>query len=173
MSVLSLIDDLNPWNKTAHDFSFSRLDGEPMHLRDFAGRPVLIVNIASLCALSPQLEALEQLYGEFKDQGLVVIGVPSNDFARQEPKSNDEIADYCEARFGVTFHLAQKEHVIGLRQHPFYRWLFGRLGIFGLPTWNFHKILIKPNGKIGFSVPPLLSPDSPLFRAMVRRTIAA
>ena len=101
----------------------------------------------------------------------MVIGVPSNDFAFQEPKQNDEIAAFCEARFGVTFELVQKEHVIGLRAHPFYRWVFSRLGLFGVPSWNFHKILIKPNGKIAYSIPAPISPDSRMFRAALDRTI--
>lgn len=173
MSLFSKIHEMNPYNKTAFDFEFTKMNGEPFPLREFEGRPLLIVNIASLCALRPQLEALEDVFQEYADQGLVVIGVPSNNFAFQEPLSNDNIEGFCEARFGVTFHLVQKENVIGLRQHPFYRWAISQFGLFAVPSWNYHKFLIKPNGKIAYSIPPLVSPNSGLFKSAVERTIAA
>lgn len=173
MSFVTKLRELNPFGRDAYDFEFTQMDGLPLKLSDFRDRPILIVNIASLCVLSPQLDALEELFQAYEGQGLVVIGVPSNDFANQEPKSNDEIVDFCEARFGVTFHLVQKEHVIGLRAHPFYKWVFSQRGVFGIPTWNFHKVLIKPNGRVAYSIPPFVAPSSRFFKAAVERTIAA
>lgn len=173
MNIFSAAHHLNPFAKSAYDFEFIRMNGDALALSEYKGRPMLIVNIASLCTLTPQLEALEQLFRERQGQGLVVIGVPSNNFAFQEPKRNDEIVEFCGARFGVTFELVQKEHVIGLKSHPFYRWVFSCLGLFGVPTWNFHKILIKPNGKIAYSIPATITPESRFFKFALNRTITA
>lgn len=173
MDLLSVPRCLNPFEKSAYDFEFTRMNRDALALNEYEGRPMLIVNIASLCTLTPQLEALEQLFQEHQEERLVIIGVPSNDFAFQEPKRDEEIVQFCDARFGVTFDLVQKEHVIGLNSHPFYRWAFSCLGPFGVPTWNFHKILIKPNGKIAYSIPAPIAPNSRLFKAALDRTIAA
>lgn len=133
---------------TAHDFSFRGLKGGTIALRDFAGHPVLIVNTASQCGLTPQYQGLQALWRRYRDQGLIVLGVPSNDFGAQEPGSEAEIAAFCETRFGVDFPLTAKEPVIGGHAHPFYRWVVLEAGEAAAPKWNFHKYLISAAGEL-------------------------
>ncbi len=131
---------------SAHEFSFKTIDGEPLPLTRFKDKVVLVVNTASKCGLTPQYEGLEQLYSNYKDQGLVVLGVPCNQFAGQEPGAEAEIKDFCETRFGVDFPLTSKVDVKGDDAHPFYQWAADTLGEPAVPVWNFHKILIGKDG---------------------------
>jgi len=133
---------------TAYDFAFKSIDGGALPMSSFKGKTVLVVNVASQCGLTPQYAGLEALWRAKKDKGLVVLGVPSNDFGEQEPGSNAEIKKFCEANFDVTFPLADKEVVSGERAHPLYRWAARQTGALGVPTWNFHKILIGRDGRI-------------------------
>lgn len=130
-----------------HDFTFEGIDGDEVALSNYQGRPVLVVNVASECGFTPQYNDLQQLWEEYRDDGLVVLGVPSNDFGGQEPGSEDEIKDFCTRRFGVDFPLTAKQTVIGGDAHPFYRWVEDALGEAGTPKWNFHKYLIGPDGR--------------------------
>lgn len=134
--------------QSAHDFSFTTIEGEPMPLKAYAGKAVLVVNTASLCGFTPQYRGLQALWERYQDQGLVVLGVPSNDFGRQEPGSSAEIKDFCETNYFITFPLAEKEVVKGDGAHPFYRWARQELGMLAAPQWNFHKYLIAPDGRL-------------------------
>ncbi|MCR5876057.1 glutathione peroxidase [Phenylobacterium sp. J426] len=131
---------------SAHDYSFSTIGGEPLPLVGFRDKVVLVVNTASQCGLTPQYDGLEQLYSAYKDKGLVVLGVPCNQFAGQEPGTEAEIKDFCETRFGVDFPLTAKVEVKGEGAHPFYRWAEAELGEPAVPVWNFHKILVGKDG---------------------------
>ena len=132
---------------TAHDFSFTSIKGEPLPLSQFKGHPVLVVNTASKCGLTPQYEGLENLYREYRDKGLVVLGVPCNQFAGQEPGTEAEIQDFCTLNFNVDFPMTSKVDVKGGETHPFYAWAKEKLGEAAEPKWNFHKILIGPDGE--------------------------
>lgn len=132
---------------SAHEFSFNAIDGAPLPLTTFRDKVVLVVNTASQCGLTPQYDGLEQLYSEYKDRGLVVLGVPCNQFAGQEPGTEAEIKDFCETRFKIDFPLTGKVDVKGEGAHPFYRWAAQELGEPAVPVWNFHKILIGKNGE--------------------------
>jgi glutathione peroxidase len=132
---------------SAYDYSFSTIGGEPLPLTAFKDKVVLVVNTASQCGLTPQYDGLEQLYSAYKDKGLVVLGVPCNQFAGQEPGSEAEIKDFCETRFGVDFPLTAKVDVKGEGAHPFYRWAEAELGEPAVPVWNFHKILVGKDGE--------------------------
>jgi len=132
---------------TAHDFAFTAVDGSPLPLSDFAGRAVLVVNTASRCGFTGQYEGLQRLWQRYRDRGLTVLGVPSNDFAGQEPGSEAEIRAFCTTGFGVDFPLTAKVHVRGPEAHPFYRWAGDRFGVRARPRWNFHKYLIGPDGR--------------------------
>jgi len=145
---------------TAHDFSFTSVKGEPLPLKQFSGHPVLIVNVASKCGLTPQYEGLVTLYHELKDKGLVVLGVPSNQFMGQEPGTNEEIATFCSTTFGVDFPLTAKTDVKGETAHPFYQWMKGELGEPAEPVWNFHKLLIGKDGKALKAFAPTAEPLS-------------
>ena len=128
--------------------SLESIGGGPLPTGGFGGRVVLLVNTASLCGFTDQYRGLEALWRLYKDRGLVVLGVPSNDFGGQEPGSNDEIKRFCEANFDVTFPLADKQVVSGPAAHPLYRWAAAQTGALGTPNWNFHKILIGRDGRV-------------------------
>ena len=144
---------------TAHAFSFTSIDGEKLALADWKGRPVLVVNTASLCGYTPQYRDLQALWARYRDRGLVVLGVPSNDFGQQEPGSAKEIKAFCES-YDVSFPLADKQKVTGPDAHPFYRWIAAELGDAGVPRWNFHKYLIDGNGEIAGAWPSRVTPLS-------------
>ena len=131
---------------SAHEIAFKTIDGQPLPLTTFKDKVVLVVNTASQCGLTPQYDGLEQLYSEYKDRGLVVLGVPCNQFAGQEPGAEAEIKAFCETRFHVDFPLTSKVNVKGKDAHPFYRWAEQQLGEGGVPAWNFHKILLGKDG---------------------------
>jgi glutathione peroxidase len=133
---------------TAHDFTFRTIDGKPLPLSAFKGKAVLVVNVASQCGLTPQYSGLEELWREKRDKGLVILGVPANDFGSQEPGTENEIKTFCETRFAVDFPMTAKEHVIGGDAHPLYKWIADELGEDAAPKWNFHKYLIGKDGSI-------------------------
>ena len=134
--------------KFAYDFEFHAIDGGPLPLETYRDKVVLVVNTASQCGLTPQYEGLEKLYSDYKDQGLVVLGVPCNQFAGQEPGTEAEIKDFCETKFNIDFPLTAKADVKGETAHPFYKWAKDVLGEPAEPVWNFHKILVGKDGKL-------------------------
>ncbi len=133
---------------SAHDFSFFSIEGEPLPLEQYAGKAVLLVNTASRCGFTPQYADLQELWERYRDRGLVVLAVPSNDFLNQEPGSAQEIKEFCEVHFGIDFPMTEKQRVIGRDAHPLYRWIAAELGRHGKPRWNFHKFLIGPDGAV-------------------------
>ena len=132
--------------QSAHDFSFNGLNGKPLEMAAFKGKTVLLVNTASKCGYTPQYKGLQALWKDYEDKGLVVIGVPSGDFRDQEYDDNEKIAQFCEINYGVTFPLAEKNHVVGDEAHAIYKWLKASLGEESAPQWNFHKYLISADG---------------------------
>lgn len=145
--------------KSAYDFSFRKIDGGELPLSSFAGKTLLVVNTASKCGLTKQYDGLQKLYDTYKDRGLVVLGVPANDFLSQEPGSNSEIKKFCETNFGITFPMTEKVHVKGSEAHPFYLWITAQPGG-GVPVWNFHKFLISPQGAFIAAFDPKIEPNS-------------
>jgi glutathione peroxidase len=144
----------------AHSYAFDDIDGVSLPLVDYTGRPILVVNTASRCGLTPHYAGLQTLWDRYKGQGLMVIGVPSNDFGRQEPGPESEIRAFCDAQFGISFPLTRKISVRGPNAHPWYRWAASQTGLLGRPYWNFHKYLVDPNGRMAnwfSSVTPPLS----------------
>lgn len=135
-----------PQADSAHAFAFTSIEGEPMPLQRFEGRPVLLVNTASRCGYTDQYADLQEIWSRYRDQGLVVLAVPSNDF-RQELASEAKVKQFCEATFGVDFPMTEINRVKGAQAHPLYRWLAARLGDAGTPGWNFHKVLLDPQGR--------------------------
>ena len=134
---------------SAYDFSFTTLIGEkPLPLSQFKGKVILVVNTASQCGFTKQYSGLQKLYDDYKDKGLVILGVPANDFGSQEPGNSEEIAQFCKLNFGVTFPMAAKQVVSGDTAHPFYLWARASLGFGTAPKWNFHKYLIARDGKL-------------------------
>lgn len=124
---------------------YKRLNGEPQDLASYRGRVVLVVNTATECGYTPQFEGLEALYRSRRDDGLVVLGFPANDFAGQEPRSDDEIATFCKANYGVTFPMFAKTRVVGDGANPLFRALSSAAGE---PEWNFNKYLLDRRGRV-------------------------
>lgn len=156
---------------SAHDFSFSSIDGKALPLTSFSGHPVLVVNVASKCGLTPQYEGLVTLYHELKDKGLMVLGVPSNQFMGQEPGTNEEIRTFCSTTYGVDFPLTAKTDVKGDTAHPFYKWIKGELGQSAEPVWNFHKLLIGKDGQALQAFSPTTGPEAPELRAAIAKAL--
>ena len=157
---------------SAYDFSFANLtNSNQIHLKDFEGSVILIVNTASNCGLTSQYEGLEKLYKHYKEKGFVIIGVPSNDFGKQEPGSNQEIQNFCQINYGVTFPMTSKQVVSGNNAHPFYLWAKKTLGFGTAPKWNFHKYLINRKGELIEYFNSTTSPDSDNIKQTIERAL--
>lgn len=156
---------------TAHDFAFTSIDGAELPLASFRGKAVLVVNTASACGLTPQYEGLQKLYSDHREEGLVVLGVPCNQFMGQEPGTEAEIKSFCETRFSVDFPLTSKVEVKGDNAHPFYAWAHEVLGESAVPIWNFHKILIGRNGEAVRAFDPRTTPDAPELAQAVNEAL--
>lgn len=150
---------------TAHDFEFQSISGAAIALASFEGKPVLVVNTASRCGFTPQYRELQALWERYRTRGLVVLGIPSNDFGAQEPGTEAEIISFCEVNYSVDFPMTAKQTVIGADAHPFYQWVAATIGENGAPRWNFHKYLIGPQGELINAYP---SKVSPLDEALIR-----
>jgi glutathione peroxidase len=155
----------------AYDFDFTSIDGAPLPLSSFKGKPVLVVNTASKCGLTPQYEGLEQLYRDYRDQGLVVLGVPCNQFAGQEPGTEAEIKSFCATKFDVDFPMTAKVDVKDAARHPFYAWAEAELGTPAVPVWNFHKILIGKDGGALAAFGPRTDPQDADLKSAVQKAL--
>lgn len=159
-------------NDNAYAFSFTTLVGHhPLPLESFQGKVLLIVNTASKCGFTPQYARLEKLYEQYKDRGLVILGVPSNDFGGQEPGTAEEISNFCKVNYGVSFPMTSKEVVSGKNAHPFYLWAKQKLGFGTAPKWNFHKYLINRNGELINYFYSTTSPDAPRFIKSIEQAL--
>ena len=154
----------------AYDFKFDSIDGDQIKLSDYKDKVIVIVNVASRCGYTPQYEDLQTLYNNYKDKDLVVIGVPTNNF-KQEPGSNNQIKEFCETNFGITFPMTEKINVIGANSHPFYKWAKADYGIGAIPKWNFHKIIIGKNGKVVDTFASFTKPTSIKFIKSIEKLI--
>ena len=172
LSIGALAADA-PTSGDAYQFTFTSIDGKPMSMADFKGKTVLVVNTASQCGFTPQYTALEAVYKKYKDKGLVVVGVPSNDFGGQEPGSNAEIKKFCEGNYDVDFPLTTKYDVKGPDAHPFYQWAATTGGDAAVPKWNFHKLLIDKNGNLVAEFPTKTKPDAPDVTQAIETSLAA
>jgi len=148
---------------TAFDFSFVDLDGQTQHLDQYRGKALLLVNVASKCGFTPQYEGLEKVWSEYRDQGLVVIGFPCDQFGHQEPGNAEEIRSFCSLTYQVDFPLSEKIEVNGDGAHPLWKWLkaekSGLLGI-GAIKWNFSKFLVGRDGQVRERYAPTDKPES-------------
>jgi glutathione peroxidase len=157
-----------------HSIPLTLNDGTETDFGRFKGNVVVVVNVASQCGFTPQYAGLELLYGKFKDRGFEILGVPCNQFAGQEPGSDNEIAEFCERNFGVTFPLAAKADVRGKDQHPLYAELtrFKNGLLPGLVKWNFEKFLVNRDGVVVARFAPTVEPDSPEIIAAIEDALA-
>ena len=154
----------------AHDFTFLSIDGESLPLSRFEGKALLIVNTASFCGYTYQYDGLQKLWERYRDQGLVVLGVPSNDFGNQEPGSEADIKKFCEVRY-IDFPLTSKVAVRGANAHPFYKWAARVLGAGAAPRWNFHKYLVSPDGRLVTHFSSATEPGSKKVTAAIEKVI--
>ena len=135
-------------SKTFFDFKIDSINGDELNLSIFKDKTILLVNVASKCGFTKQYDDLQKLYDDYKEKGLVVIGIPSNQFGGQEPASEVEIKNFCETNFNINFPMTSKYEVKGDNAHPIYMLAKETYGKSTVPKWNFHKILINKNGKV-------------------------
>ena len=162
-----------PAKSAASSQQFEGLMGGQIDLSSFKGKVVLVVNTASECGYTGQYAGLERLWKERRGDGLVIVGVPSNDFGGQEPGSAAQIKKFCELNYGVSFPMAAKYNVIGPSAHPFYRNALSVLGAKAEPKWNFHKILIGKDGRPTTAFPSAVTPDSKELTQAINAALAA
>jgi glutathione peroxidase len=157
-----------------YDHPINRLDGTPSSLKEFEGKALLLVNVASQCGLTPQYTGLESLYQQYQGKGFAVLGFPCNQFGEQEPGTPEEIAAFCTQEYDVTFPLFEKIDVNGAGRHPLYAELeevADNEGHTGDIQWNFEKFVISPEGEIVARFSPLVTPEDPLLVETIERTL--
>ena len=148
------------YDKIFFDFNIESLEGNIIELSDYKKKAVLVVNVASNCGFTKQYADLQKLWEIYKDKGLIVLGVPSNQFGSQEPGTNEEIKNFCTVNFNINFPMTDKVEVKGEKAHPIYIWAKNNFGKSAVPKWNFHKILINTEGKIQNTYSSLTKPSS-------------
>lgn len=156
---------------SAYDFEFVGIDGSPLPLKQFEGRALMVVNVASRCGFTPQYSGLQRLYQDYQARGLTVIGVPCNQFLWQEPAKETEIAAFCEVTYHITFPMTEKTAVKGGKAHPFYKWMRESLGKAAHPAWNFHKLLADRNGAPVAAFKSKVEPESMELRSVIERVL--
>jgi glutathione peroxidase len=157
-----------------YDIPLKDIDGKPTSLKPYQGKVLLIVNVASFCGNTPQYAGLESLYQKYKDKGLVVLGMPCNQFGKQEPGSNDEIKEFCSKKYAVTFPMFDKLDVKGANQHALYKELSGHDAPFpGDVKWNFGKFLVGRDGKVLKRIEPGVKPEAPEGVQAIEGALAA
>ena len=158
------------YSKLAYDFKFNSIDGDQINLDDYREKVIVIVNVASRCGFTNQYEDLQDIWSNYKEKDLVVVGIPTNNF-RQEPGSNKEIKDFCETNFNINFPMSEKLDVIGNNAHPFYKWAKKNYGKGAIPKWNFHKIIIGKDGKVVTTFSSITRPSSKKFINTIEKLI--
>jgi len=161
LMILSMIFSTKSMSseKSFHDFSIESISGGDISLADYKNKVVLLVNTASQCGFTPQYAGLQKIYDRYKDDGFVVLGVPSDDF-NQELSSDDDVKKFCEIRYGVNFPLTSIQKIKGDSAHPLYKWISGNTSVIGQPRWNFHKYLISKDGQVINWFSSMTSPTS-------------
>ena len=159
------------YEKLAYDFSFNDLDGSALSLGEFKEKVIVIINVASQCGFTKQYADMQTIWEKYEKKGIIVLGIPSNDFGNQEPGNNKEIKNFCEAKFGITFPMTEKVSVKGNSAHPFYIWAEKNHGKSAVPKWNFHKIIIGKDGKIAETFSSITNPSSKKFTKVLDNLI--
>ena len=159
------------YDKLAYDFNFNDLDGSPLNLTEYKNKVIVVVNVASQCGFTKQYEDMQKVWEKYQVKGFIMLGVPSNDFGQQEPGSNEDIKNFCEAKFGISFPMTEKVSVKGSDAHPFYIWARENHGKSAIPKWNFHKIIIDKNGKIAETFSSITNPSSKKFIKILEKLI--
>ena len=155
------------YEKLFFDLSIKGLNNKTINLSELKGKTILLVNVASKCGFTKQYTGLQTLHDNYKNKNFLVIGVPSNQFGGQEPGSNQEIRDFCETNFDITFPITDKVDVKGKNAHRLYKWAKENHGNSTVPKWNFHKILINKNGKIQDTFNSFITPLSDKIKKQI------
>ena len=142
-----------------------------MNLADFKNKVIIVINVASQCGFTNQYEDMQKVWEKYQPRGIIILGVPSNDFGKQEPGSNEDIKNFCEAKFGITFPMTEKVSVKGTDAHPFYIWAEKNHGKSAVPKWNFHKIIINKEGKIEKTFSSMTNPSSKKFIEVIENLL--
>lgn len=158
---------------TIYDFTMESIDNKPVPLKEFKGKVMLVVNVASYCGNTPQYAALEALYEKYKNRGFVVLGFPANEFGAQEPGTNSEIKEFCTSKYNVSFPMFSKIVVKGEGIHPLYQWLIANSGKPDDIGWNFEKFLISRDGHVVARIAPKTKPDSPEVVAAIEKALGS
>jgi len=159
--IIQLMNNsLANYEKKFFDLRIKSLNGETINLSQYKDKAVLVVNVASNCGFTKQYTDLQNLWDQYKRKGLIVLGVPSNQFGKQEPGTNDEIKKFCEVNFNINFPMTDKVDVKGPNAHPIYIWAKENFGNSAIPKWNFHKILINKEGNVQDTFSSLTKPSS-------------
>tara|TARA_B100000886_G_scaffold337557_1_gene298496 strand:+ start:718 stop:1230 length:513 start_codon:yes stop_codon:yes gene_type:complete len=169
--MFSFLNNSKSENKSFYDLSINSIDGNEIKFSNFKGKSILLVNVASNCGFTKQYEDLQKLYELYKLNGLIVLGVPSNQFGNQEPGSEKEIKNFCETNFNITFPMTSKYDVKGNKAHPVYLWAKQTYGNSAIPKWNFHKILIDKNGKIQDTFASFTNPMSNKIKKEIEKIL--
>jgi glutathione peroxidase len=156
---------------TAHDFSFISIDGGDLPLADYKGKVVLLVNTASMCGFTSQYEGLQSLWSDYRDRGLVVLGVPSDDFGGQELDTNKQVKAFCTLNYGIDFPMTDIAVVAGPNAHPYYKWIADVHGSLAIPRWNFHKHVIDADGNLVDWFASTTSPHSNRMREAIETAL--
>ncbi len=151
------------YDKLAYDFNFNDLDGSPLNLSEYKNKVIVVINVASQCGFTNQYEDMQKIWDKYQNKDFVLLGVPSNDFGKQEPGDNKDIKNFCESKFGITFPMTGKVSVKGDDAHPFYKWAKQNHGKSAVPKWNFHKIIVGKSGKIVDTFASITNPSSKKF----------
>ena len=161
-------------SKNIYDFTMKSIDGQPVSLKSYKGKVVMLVNVASKCGFTPQYAGLESLYEKYKDRGFVIVGVPANNFAQQEPGTNEEIKTFCSRKYNVTFPMMSKVSVLGDDKTPLYTYLTDKNSdpkFGGDIKWNFTKFLFDRNGNPVARFEPAVTPDSPEVHSAIESAL--
>ena len=156
---------------TIYDYEIKSINGDYIELSKFKGKTLLLVNVASYCGFTKQYSDLQNLYDTYKAKGLIVLGIPSNQFGGQEPGSEKEIKDFCETNFNITFPMTSKYDVKGSNAHPIYLWAKETYGNSAIPKWNFHKILINQDGIVQNTYSSFTNPTSSKVLKEIEKTL--
>ena len=158
-------------NANAYKYSFTSIDGKMINLSEFYGKPILIINTASLCGFTNQYKDIELLYNKYKKDDLIVIGIPSNDFGSQELSSNIEVKEFCTTNFNISFLLTEITKIKGQNGHPFFKWIKEEAGFLAFPKWNFYKYLINRKGEFVSWYASTTRPNSNKIKTNVKKLI--
>ena len=159
------------YDKLAYDFNFNDLEGNLLKLSEYRNKVIVVINVASQCGFTSQYEDMQKIWKKYQNKEIVMLGVPSNDFGKQEPGNSKDIKNFCEAKFGITLPMTEKVSVKGEKAHPFYKWAKENYGKSAIPKWNFHKIIIDREGKIIDTFASITNPSSNKFIQAIEKAL--